>query len=45
LNQSSDVLPRSETYFRHVDFADAFHPLFSFFLFLQQFAFAVMSPP
>jgi hypothetical protein len=25
---------------RDVDFADAFHPLFSFFLFLQQFALA-----
>jgi plasmid stabilization system protein ParE len=29
-----------EGFLRDVDFADAFHPLFSFFLFLEQFAFA-----
>ena len=29
-----------EGFLRDVDFPDAFHPLFSFFLFLQQFALA-----
>ncbi len=34
-----------ESFLRNVDFADALHPFFSFFLFFEDFRLRVISPP